>query len=241
MRIAALDDDALQLELVARASTALGHVCHTYSDGASLLKALRRETFDLLLIDWELPDIAGPEIVAWVREQIGPELPIVFITHRREERDIVQGLGSGADDFITKPVRVGELSARITALLRRAYPHHHTPQELTFGQYRFLTETRSLEIDGRRVELKNREYDLAIFLFQNMGRLLSREHLREVIWGHGPNVLSRSLDTHMSRLRTLLELRPANGFMLTAVYGVGYRFETVAIPTPAPLPSAIYA
>ena len=68
MRIAALDDDALQLELVARASTALGHVCHTYSDGASLLKALRRETFDLLLIDWELPDIPGPEIVAWVRE-----------------------------------------------------------------------------------------------------------------------------------------------------------------------------
>ena len=72
MRIAALDDDALQLELIQRATAAMGHMCHTYQNGTTLLKALRRETFDLLIVDWELPDIPGPEIVRWVRENLGP-------------------------------------------------------------------------------------------------------------------------------------------------------------------------
>lgn len=96
-----------------------------------------------------------------------------------------------------------------------------------FGRYRFLSETRSIEIDGVPVELKNREYDLALFLFQNMGRLLSRDHLKDIVWGQVADVMSRSLDTHISRLRTLLDLRPANGFIVSAVYGVGYRFEAV--------------
>ena len=241
MRIAALDDDALQLELIKRATEASGHVCRTHLTGAALLKDLRRETFDLLIVDWELPDMSGPEVVRWVRENIGADLPILFVTHRREERDIVEGLNSGADDFMVKPVRVGELTARVTALLRRAYPTS-TKSVLEFGRYRFLSDTRSLEVDGTRVELKNREYDLALFLFQNMGRLLSRDHLREIIWGQNSDVISRSLDTHISRLRTLLDLRPANGYIVTAIYGVGYRFE--AVPATAhrpPAPGAIPA
>ena len=112
------------------------------------------------------------------------------------------------------------------ALLRRAYPND-AQDVLEFGRFRFLPEARGLEMDGKPVELKAREYELALFLFQNMGRLLSRDHLREVIWGHSAEVISRSLDTHVSRLRSLLDLRPANGYMITAVYGVGYRFEAV--------------
>jgi DNA-binding response OmpR family regulator len=228
MRIAALDDDALQLDLIKQATQAMGHTCHTHLSGAELLKEMRRETFDLLIVDWHLPDTTGPEVVRWVRQNVGDRLPILFVTHRQEERDIVEGLGSGADDFMVKPVRIGELSARVNALLRRAYPAN-AAGVMEFGRYRFLSETRSIEIDGVPVELKNREYDLALFLFQNMGRLLSREHLREIVWGQVADVMSRSLDTHISRLRTLLDLRPANGFMVSAVYGVGYRFEAVAV------------
>lgn len=226
MRIAALDDDALQLDLFKQALEAMGHTCHTHQTGAQLLHSLRSETFDLLIVDWHLPDTTGPEVVRWVRQHMDSSLPVLFVTHRQEERDIVEGLDSGADDFMTKPVRIGELSARVAALLRRAYPQ---PREevLEFGRYRFLPESRSIEIDGTPVELKNREYDLALFLFQNMGQLLSRDHLKEVIWGQVPDVMSRSLDTHISRLRILLDLRPANGFIVTAVYGVGYRFEAV--------------
>ena len=84
-----------------------------------------------------------------------------------------------------------------------------------------------LLINGSPIELKSREYDLALFLFRNMGRLLSRDHLRDAIWGHSAEVISRSLDTHISRLRTLLDLRPDNGYMITAVYGIGYRFEAI--------------
>jgi len=237
MRIAALDDDTLQLELFTHALTDMGHVCRTYTTGAALLKDLRRETFDLLIVDWHLPDTTGPEIVGWVREHIGADLPILFVTNRQEERDIVQGLACGADDFMAKPVRVGELSARVGALLRRAYPAA-TNHVLEFGPYRFLPETRTLEMNGAPVELKTREYELALFLFQNMGRLLSRDHLREIIWGQSAEVISRSLDTHISRLRTLLDLRPANGYMITAVYGVGYRFEAVKPPEDEPAASA---
>lgn len=226
MRIAALDDDPLQLEFFTRTLTAMGHFCRTYATGAALLKDLRRETFDLLIVDWQLPDIEGPEVVGRVRQQVGADLPILFVTNRQAESDIVEGLASGADDFMVKPVRVAEFSARIGALLRRAYPDNANGV-LEFGKYRFVPETRSLEMDGVPVEVKAREYELALFLFQNMGRLLSRDHLREIIWGHSAEVISRSLDTHISRLRSLLDLRPANGYMITAVYGVGYRFEAI--------------
>ncbi|WP_311223823.1 MULTISPECIES: response regulator transcription factor [unclassified Acidovorax] len=230
MRIVALDDDALQLELFRRATEAMGHACRTHLTGAALMKDLRRETFDLLIVDWQLPDTTGPDVVRWVRDNVGPQLPILFVTSRHEERDIIEGMGSGADDFMIKPVRVGELTARVSALLRRAYPAV-SGATTEFGPYRFQPESRTLEIDGRPVELKNREYDLALFLFQNMGRLLSRDHLREIIWGHSADVISRSLDTHISRLRSQLDLRPANGYIVTAVYGVGYRFEAVTART----------
>ena len=226
MRIAALDDDPILLELIKATTEQHGHVCHTYLTGTQLLQDIRHETFDLLIVDWHLPDTTGPEVVRWVREHVDAQLPILLVTHRQEERDIVEGLGSGADDFMTKPVRIGELRARVGALLRRAYPDARD-EVMEFGPYRFFPESRSIEISGKPFELKNREYDLALFLFQNMGRLLSRDHLKEIIWGQVPDVMSRSLDTHISRLRTQLDLRPANGFMVTAVYGVGYRFEAV--------------
>lgn len=226
MRIVALDDDLVVLDMLSKTMEAEGHACTTHSSGASLIKDMRRETYDLLILDWQLPDTTGPQVVRWIRENVNQELPVLFITSRHGEADIVEGLESGADDFMIKPLRVAELVARVRALLRRAYPAA-TKGTLEFGRYKFLSDARALEVDGKLVELKNREYDLALFLFQNMGRLLSRDHLREIIWGQNSDVISRSLDTHVSRLRTLLDLRPENGFIITAVYGVGYRFEAV--------------
>ncbi|GAB2469275.1 response regulator transcription factor [Comamonas humi] len=233
MRVVALDDDPVQLEMLSQTMAAEGHACTNHTTGTALLKDLRRETYDLLIIDWNLPDLSGPEIVRRIRDTISKELPILFITNRQAEADVVEGLESGADDFMVKPLRVSELVARVRALLRRAYPAS-TTGTLEFGRYKFMTESRVLEVDGQVIELKNREYDLALFLFQNMGRLLSRDHLREIIWGQNSDVISRSLDTHVSRLRTLLDLRPDHGYVINAVYGVGYRFEAVkATPEPA--------
>lgn len=227
MRIAALDDEPLQLELIKRTMVSIGHECHTFDHGEALLRELRKETFDLLILDWQLPDISGPDVVRWVRSNLDRRVPILFVTNRREERDIVEGLAAGADDFMVKPIRIGELAARVRALLRRIYASQGDT-ELVFGRYRFVIGMPILEMDGKPVDLKHREYELALFLFQNMGRLLSREHLREAVWGRGADIPSRSLDTHISRLRNKLELRPANGYLLTAIYGLGYRFETMA-------------
>lgn len=230
MRIAALDDEPSQLELIRQTLEGLGHECHGFPDGRSLLRALRQESFDLLVLDWTLPDMSGPDVVRVIRQEMLNRLPVLFVTNRREEADLVEGLSVGADDFMAKPIRQGELTARVAALLRRAYPGQHEA-EVSFGPYHFLPHSRSLKMNGAPIELKHREYELALFLFQNMGRLLSREHLRESVWGQGPEAASRSLDTHISRLRTKLDLRPSNGFLLSAIYGLGYRLEAIDVDT----------
>lgn len=234
MRIAALDDETGQLELIRHTMVAKGHECHGFSEGKTLLRALRQQTFDLLILDWCLPDIQGPAVVKWIRQDLASTLPVLFVTNLREEADMIEGLAAGADDFMVKPIRVGELEARVAALLRRSYPSQYGA-EVNFGPYRFLPLSHTLEVNRKVIELKHREYELALFLFQNMGRLLSREHLREAVWGLGPEEPSRSLDTHISRLRTKLDLRPANGFLLSAIYGLGYRLETIDIATLNPL------
>ncbi len=226
MRIAALDDEPCQIELIRHAINAVGHECHGFEDGMSLLRALREQTYDLLIIDWQLPDMQGPDVVKWLREELGSRLPVLFVTNRRKEEDMVEALTAGADDFMIKPIRIAELQARVSALLRRAYPSQDQA-ELICGPYRLFAPTRTLQLRGQAVELKHREYELAAFLFRNLGRLLSREHLVEAVWGVGAGSTSRSLDTHMSRLRSKLDLRPANGVVLSAIYRLGYRLEFI--------------
>lgn len=238
MRIAALDDETCQLELIKHTMEGIGHECHMYTEGKTLLRDLRQQTFDLLILDWSLPDVSGPTVVKWIRQDLASRLPILFVTNRREEADMIEGLTAGADDFMVKPIRVGELEARVRALLRRAYPRQHEA-EVSFGPYHFMLHSRVLQVNGVPVELKHREYELALFLFQNLGRLLSREHLREAVWGLGPDAPSRSLDTHISRLRTKLDLRPANGFLLSAIYGLGYRLEAIDGDALAPMRSPV--
>lgn len=224
MRIAVVDDDQLQLNMVERVAQDLGHSCRLFSTGQACLQELRRDTFDMLVVDWELPDTSGPDIIRWARANLPASLPILFITHRSEERDIVEGLQCGADDFMVKPLRVSELQARIHALLRRAYPLC-TDDIQTFGPYTFKRSALSVRFGNKDVELTYREFALALLLFQNAGRLLSRDHLRESVWGQNAEVLSRSLDTHVSRLRQVLQLRPGNAYSIAAVYGLGYRLD----------------
>ncbi|WP_286999508.1 MULTISPECIES: response regulator transcription factor [Comamonas] len=225
MRIAVLDDDRLLLEMMERVIQEMGNTYQLYETGQACLQDLRRETFDMLIVDWELPDTSGPEVIRWARQHLDASLPILFITHRSEERDIVEGLQCGADDFMTKPVRVAELKARMHALLRRAYPEC-TDDVQTFGPYTFTRSSLSVTFGGKEVVLTYREFALALLLFQNAGRLMSRDHLREVVWGQNSEVLSRTLDTHVSRLRQVLQLRPGNRYSIAAVYGLGYRLDS---------------
>lgn len=216
----------------------MGHVCTLYDSGEALLKSLRRESFDLLLVDWQLPGISGLEVVKAAREACGRELPILFVTQRSAEEDLVTAFAAGADDFMSKPLRLQELMARVKALLRRAYPAM-TQMRLDYPPYRLDPVLRCVELNGERIELKQREYDLIEFLFQNTGRLLSRNHLRESVWGAASDAPSRTLDTHASRLRNRLRLGEFHGqgqvYQLISIYGLGYRLEVMPHHDAAPL------
>ena len=231
MRIAILDNDVDQLALTKNTLESVGHHCMTYTAGGTLLRELKGETFDLLVVDWQLPDISGPEVVRWARANLHDQVPILFLTNRREERDIVEGLSSGADDFMIKPMRPGEMVARVQALLRRAYAEPLSGEQ-QWGDYTFMPVGRRVEFNGVPVNMTQKEFDIALFMFRNMGRLLSRRYMLENLWTSnnpsGTELMSRSLDTHISRIRNLLNLRPENGFRLSAVYGQGYRLEMVA-------------
>lgn len=231
MRVAALDDDVDHLDLVRRTVEAAGHACLCFERGGELLRALRRESFDLLVVDWQLPDLDGIEVVRRVREQGQAQLPILFLTSRGDERDVVEGLGAGADDYMVKPIRVLELTARLRALLRRSHPAE-AAEVLECGGYRLELRQRRISFEGVPIELTQREFDLARCLFAQPGRLLSRGHLFSAVWGLQADIPSRTLDTHISTLRSKLHLRPERGFRLGAVYGQGYRLEAVGAPPP---------
>jgi two-component system response regulator RegX3 len=153
-------------------------------------------------------------------------VPVLFLTGRLDEEDVVHALSSGADDYLIKPPRRMELIARIDALLRRALPPRGD-EVLEFPPYRIDTLMRSVTLRGADVSLTQKEYELTVFLFRNVGRLMSRSHIEEAVWGRGAEVLSRSLDTHLSRIRRKLTLNPGNGYRLTPVYNHGYRLEQV--------------
>lgn len=237
MKIAYLEDDESQIERVSEILSDKGHECRIFVDGSQLIRQLKRETFDMLLLDWQVPGVTGHQVLQWARSNLTERVPVMFMTSRSEERDIVSALGAGADDYIIKPIREGEFVARIDALARRARPHAPAaPAPIEVGRYRIDSATRTCLLGGVPIELTSREFDLALLMFQYIGRILSREHIGGVVWGQSPNAISRTLDTHMSRVRSKLQLRPENGLRLTPVYGHGYRLDIVA-PLPGDEPA----
>ncbi|PUA16359.1 response regulator transcription factor [Glaciimonas sp. PCH181] len=228
MRIAVLDDDPSQTELVCQVLTASGHICHQFQSGKEILNQLRRESYDMLILDWQVPDLSGPEVLHWVREKLPPALPVLFMTSRSGEDDIVAGLAAGADDYMIKPIRRGELVARVQALLRRAYPIQNASEQITFGNYVFETRAARLTLAAVPIDITQKEFDLALLFFRNLGRPLSRAYILEAVWSRDIDIPSRTMDTHVSRVRSKLQLRPENGFRLAPVYSYGYRLEQLS-------------
>lgn len=230
MRIALLEDDPAQAETLASWLAAAGHDMHVFGLGRDLLRHASRESFDTFLIDWMLPDQTGHEVLRWLRQERGETAPMIFVTSRDAEEDIVAGLNSGADDYIVKPVRRLELLSRLEAIWRRTRPKEDNESVIDLPPYRIELTTRRILRGGNAVEtLTEKEFNLVVFLFQNLGRLLSRGHLLEAVWGVSASIPTRTLDTHVSRIRKKLELHSANGFRLVPAYNYGYRLERVGI------------
>ena len=232
MRIALLEDDPLQSDMLAGWLREAGHDVHCFATARELMRIVSRESFDFFLLDGMLPDHSGRYVLQWLRQERNNDSPAVFVTALDTEEEVVAALSGGADDYIVKPVRRAEVLARIDAVLRRGRPLAATAV-LEAGPYRFDTAHRSAQLDGRAIELTDKEFELALFLFRNVGRLMSRGHLLEAVWGRTAAVATRTVDTHVSRVRTKLELRPDHGFRLVPAYNFGYRLERVDDATDA--------
>lgn len=230
MRIALLEDDPCQTDLVKMWLQEAGHTCHAFSRSKEFMRVLARDSFDLLLIDWELPDVNGDIVLEWVRLNVRDNVPVLFATARDREDDIVRVLRAGADDYLVKPLRKAETLARIEALGRRAKPQGNKTESMIVGNFEIDLEHRVIKRGGAPVELTQKDFDLAVFMFRNVGNLVSRGHILETVWGRNPDLNTRTVDTHISRLRFKLGLNAENGWRLTAVYQHGYRLEAV---TPA--------
>jgi len=227
MRVALLEDEHEQAQHIQATLTERGHHCEHFPTGQAFLSAVLHHSYDLLVLDWQIPDTTGIDVLEHVRANLGWHIPVIFLTQRDSEADIVRALDAGADDYLAKPAREAELIARINALARRTHPDTEKGL-LNFGPFRIDSQQRTIQLHNQALTLTDKDFDLALFLFQNQGRLLSRDMLLERVWGMASDINTRTVDTYMSRLRRRLGLNPENGFRIKTIYQRGYRLEAMA-------------
>jgi two-component system, OmpR family, phosphate regulon response regulator OmpR len=191
--------------------------------GRDGLAAVDRATFDAVILDVMLPDADGFEICRDIRAR--SQTPILMLTARGEETDRIVGLEIGADDYLAKPFSPRELLARIRAILRRRrVPVRSEDAELRFGRLRIDRGSRIVRIDGEEKTLTSYQFDLLVALADNAGRVLNRERLMDLVKGEDLEAFDRSIDVHVSRIRSLIEDDPRHPRRILTVRGAGYVF-----------------
>jgi DNA-binding response OmpR family regulator len=205
----------------------LGYEVVEASDGEEAIRLLRSEPFDLVILDWLLPRMSGFEVLYWIRRTLGTSPAVLFVTSKALDDDIVLAMDAGADDYIVKPFRVAELASRVNALLIRSNRDTDRAAVIGTGDYVLNLRDRTVQLRGEPIKLTPKEFDLAELFFSNIGKLLSRKVVCISTWGRELDPASRTLDTHIYRLRQKLELGPQNGLRLSSVYTHGYRLEAV--------------
>jgi DNA-binding response OmpR family regulator len=227
MRIAVLDDDQNQRELIRDVLTSSGHVCLFFESAKDLLAYLHSDGLDLLIAHCQSPKSGRHTALNWLRQNPASNCPVMLIAGQNEEDDIVACLAAGAADYLIKPLRRGELQARVEVLLRRTYPALDTADRIEYGKYTFELRGSRLTLGGKAILLTQKEFDLALLFFRNLGKPLSRAYILESVWQRDIEVSSRTMDTHVSRVRSKLMLRPEQGYRLMPVYSYGYKLEKV--------------
>lgn len=229
MRVAVLENNPSHAESLGNWLAFAGHHCSRHAQGQTLVRALKHESFDVLILEGNLPDMSGVGVLKHVRCNLRSSVPVLFVTARDGESEIVTALEQGADDCMVKPVRRMELLARLEAITRRGRLGQPQQEVIDLGLLQVDCQTRTAWFDDQRVHLTTKDFDLSVLFLRNIGRLLSRGRIREAVWGPNAAVGSRSLDTHICRIRNRLALTPYNGWRLSAVYGYGYCLKRAAV------------
>ncbi|MEL7198592.1 MAG: response regulator transcription factor [Pseudomonadota bacterium] len=224
MRVALADDEQELLDQIAAIVVSAGHEVETFRNGTDLQRALQRETYDVVMLDWNMPGQTGLDILHWARENLTSAPPFIMITSRGESEDVVRGLEAGAVDYITKPESDDIIRARLEAAGRRIGADR-PETEVKYGKYTLNRQSKEVDFDGAPVAVTAKEFDLIDLLFQNLDRPLSRGYLFSRVWGGNIELETRTIDVHVSRLRSKLELKPENGYVIRTVFGFGYRMD----------------
>ena len=179
---------------------------------------------DCLVIDWMLPDGSGIELIRWLRrQQKYQQTPILMLTARAQESDLVTGLDAGADDYLTKPMSLRELNARVKALLRRPATYQESTNTLQAGPLSMNIRTHEVEVNKTEIELTKTEFRLLRLFMENPDKVLNREQILDAVWGMNAYLGDRTVDVHILRLRKLLKPHKV-AKMIKTVRGTGYRF-----------------
>lgn len=233
-RILVVEDEPTLNDLIARLLRQEGHDVMQAHDGQQALDLVEQRRPDLIILDWMLPKLDGPTVSARIREH--HIIPIIMLTAKAEEADLIFGLEAGADEFVTKPFKNRELIARVRAHLRRQGLHREAIAEsgaaadeppadeadLRVGPIAVNISQRAGFLHGQELDLTPKEFDLLALFVQNPGRAFSRDYLLERVWGDDVYVTDRTVDTHVQRLRKKLG---DDAEMIRTVWGVGYKLQ----------------
>ena len=213
-RILIVEDEDSIRELLRLCLSKSGYACDTADTGSRAAALVEQHRYDLALLDVMLPDYDGYALIEYIRQY---EIPVIFVTARTAVPERVRGLQAGAEDYITKPFDLRELTARVETVLRR---YHKTQRVLEAGSLRVDTGAHRVTLDGQPVALATKEYELLVYLLRNPGLALYRETIYENVWQEPYYGNTRTVDLHVQRLKKKLGL----GSAIETVYKVGYRF-----------------
>ena len=222
MRVAIVDDDAVMAQACAGALTRGGMQCEHFASGEEIVAALRRTTFDVVLLDWKMPGMSGIDVLQWSARSLQSQPPFIMLTSMGDPDSVVEGLEAGAVDYIVKPEDDAIIVARVNAAARRGSFANQRPTR-DYGRYTVDDMQREVFLDGAARGLTAKEFDLARMFFENLDRPMARDYLLRTIWGSSEQVETRTLDVHVSKLRSKLTLKPRNGYAIQTVFGFGYR------------------
>ena len=216
-----VEDDASIGEVEAYALKSAGYETLLCPDGAAFRAAMAKQLPQLVVMDWMLPGESGLELLQWIRHDLRTvALPVLLVTAKGSEMDIVTGLDAGADDYLTKPFGVLEFISRVKALLRRAAALRTGPDTLAFGPIRLCPANHTLTVEDQPVELTYKEYALLELLMQTPGQVVSRETILARVWGMDTSLETRTLDMH---IRTLRQKLGNAGGLIQTVRKIGYK------------------
>ena len=228
-KVALLEDDPIITSIITSTLDEAGLDYESFTSIKEMSSRLATADFDLLILDWQLPDGNADIVINLVRHNLNSKVPILIESINNDEAAIVEALNQGADDYVSKPIRTSELVARIGSLLRRASdPISNSEITVRIAHLELNEQQNTAFSHGQAIQLTRLELKLACFLCKNPSVLYSREDLLRHVWGHASNVNTRTVDAHINQIRRKLGLDSTSKLQIISLRGYGYRCELMA-------------